>query len=108
MSESVERAIQHEVASWPDVTVTPHGTGFIEFRVGRREIGHLHGSRLADLPFPVRIRRELVAAGKGDLHHAHPESGWISYYIRGAHDVPVVVELFRLNYERPWLSSPGK
>ena len=36
----------------------------IFFHVGRREIGHLHGDRLADLPVPVRIREQLVAAGK--------------------------------------------
>ena len=51
------------------------------------EIGHLHGSRLADLPFPVRMRKELVAAGKARLHHVLPETGWVSYPIRGEEDV---------------------
>jgi hypothetical protein len=31
------------------VTVAPHRFGGVEFRVGRRELGHLHGNRLADL-----------------------------------------------------------
>lgn len=99
----VAAQIQREVASWPDVTVETHGRGMVFFHVGRREIGHLHGSRLADLPFPVRIREKLVAEGKADLHYLHPKTGWITYYIRGEADIEPVVELFRLNYRRPWL-----
>src|ERR1700747_513146 len=98
-SEEIER----EVASWPGVSVEPHRFGGIEFRIGRRELGHLHGSRLADLPFPVRVREELVSAGDAELHHVLPASGWVSYYIQDARAVSRVVELFRLNYERPWL-----
>lgn len=108
MSQSIRQAIEEMVASWPGVTVSSHAMGFVEFRVGRREIGHLHGSRLADLPFPVRIREQLVAAGRAALHHAHPESGWISYYIESADDVAPVVDLFRLNYERPWLQDAAR
>ena len=96
----IARAIEREVLSWPGVTVSPHRFGGIEFRVGRRELGHLHADRLADLPFPVRIRKELVAAGRAEAHHIHPESGWISYWIRGIQDVPHVIELFRLSYDR--------
>lgn len=102
MAESVAKRIEGEVASWPGVTVEPHRFGGVEFRVGRRELGHLHGSRLADLPFPVKVREQLVATGQAEPHHVLPESGWVSVYIRGEQDVDTVVELFRLNYERPW------
>jgi hypothetical protein len=44
-----------------------------------------------------------VAAGKASLHYLHPQTGWISYYIKGQDDVERVIELFRLNYHRPWL-----
>jgi len=104
MAESVHDQIVREVSAWDGVTVAPHRFGGLEFRVGRRELGHLHGSRVADLPFPVRVREGLVAAGDAELHHVLPESGWVSYYIRGG-DVAHVVGLFRLNYERPWLTS---
>jgi hypothetical protein len=79
----------------------------VEFRVGRRELGHLHGDRLADLPFPVKIKNELVESGRAEVHHVLPESGWVSYRIKGADDVPRVVELFRLNYERVRAASPS-
>jgi hypothetical protein len=43
-----------------------------------------------------------VADGRAETHHVHPESGWVSYFIRGDADIARVVALFRLNYERPW------
>ena len=105
MEGSIAHQIEQAVGSWEGVTVGPHRFGGIEFRVGRRELGHLHGDRLADLPFPVRVREQLVAAGRAEPHHIHPESGWVSYYIRDVTDVAAVVALFRLNYERGW-SAP--
>jgi hypothetical protein len=106
MAETPAQQIEREVGSWDGVLVTPHRFGGIEFKVGRREIGHLHGSRLADIPFPVSVREQLVAAGKAEPHHVLPESGWISYRIRSERDVSTVVELFRLSYERPWITRP--
>ena len=105
---SIVEQIQREVGAWPDVRVDTHGHGMIFFHVGRREIGHLHGERLADLPVPIRIREQLVAAGKASLHYLHPKTGWISYYIKGQEDVGPVIELFRLNYIRPWLETERK
>ena len=102
MKGSIAQQVEQVVGSWEGVSVGPHRFGGIEFRVGRREIGHLHGDRLADLPFPVRVREQLVAAGRAQPHHIHPESGWVSYYIRGPADIAAVVALFRLNYERAW------
>jgi luciferase-like monooxygenase len=101
-AESIAKQIEREVASWDGVTVEPHRFGGVEFRVGRRELGHLHGNRLADLPFPVKVREQLVAAGRARPHHVLPDSGWVSVYIRDAADVAAVVDLFRMSYERPW------
>ena len=108
MAETIARLIEHEIASWPGVTVEPHRFGGVEFRVGRRELGHLHGSGLADLPFPVKIREQLVAAGKARPHHVMPESGWVSFYMRDADDATAAIALFRLNYDRPWLAERGR
>jgi hypothetical protein len=99
---TIHDAIVREVSSWPGVTTGRHRFGGTEFRCGHRELGHLHGSRLADLPFPLLVRDELVGGGRAEPHHVHPESGWVSYFIQSADDVPRVVALFRLNYERPW------
>jgi hypothetical protein len=103
LHQSIGMQIQRELGSWPGVTVTAHRGGLVFFHVGQREIGHLHGDRFADLPFPVRIREELVAGGKAELHYIHPKSGWVTCYIRGERDIEPIIELFRLNYTRPWL-----
>lgn len=105
MANIAER-IEGEVMGWPGVEERAHRFGGVEFRVNGHEIGHLHGDRLADLPFPVRIRKELVAAGKARLHHVLPRTGWVSYPIRGEEDVEGAIELFRLNYER--LTARGR
>jgi hypothetical protein len=88
------------LAEWPGVVVTPHRFGGLEFRVDRREIGHIHPSGLLDLPFPVRLRRELVAAGRAEAHHMLPNTGWVTFRIRTEHDLPAAVVLLRMNYER--------
>src|SRR5919204_1763029 len=102
MADSIHQAIVREVSAWPGVTTGRHRFGGTEFRLGRRELGHLHGNRLADLPFPLLVRDELVAAGRAEPHHIHPESGWVSYFIRDSGDIAPVIALFRLNYDRPW------
>jgi hypothetical protein len=105
MAENIAKLIEEQVASWPGVTVEPHRFGGVEFKVGRRELGHLHGSRLADLPFPVKVRAQLIESGKAKPHHVLPDSGWVSVQVRGPQDVETVIELFRLNYDRPWTQA---
>jgi len=100
--ESAADRIRREVSSWPGVTVAPHRFGGVEFRVEHRELGHLHGSHIADLPFPLAIRRQLVAEGRARAHHVLPDSGWVTYYMHTPDDSAGAIELFRLNYERPW------
>ena len=106
MAETIHEAIVREVSAWPGVTTGRHRFGGTEFRCGRRELGHLHGNRLADLPFPLLVRDELVAAGRAEPHHIHPESGWVSCHIHDETDVTRVVALFRLNFDRPWADRP--
>lgn len=97
---SIAQRIEAELLSWPGVTAQPHRYGGFEYQVNNHEIGHLHGSRMADLPFPRRVREELVTAGRAQPHHILPETGWVSYYITGESDIAAVVELFRENYAR--------
>ncbi len=100
--------IEREVRGWPGVEEKPHRFNGVQFRVNGHEIGHVHGGRLADLPFPVSVRKELVAAGKAQLHHVLPRTGWVSYPIWGEEDFEGALELFRLNYERLTTRKEGR
>ena len=91
--------VRTEVGSWPGVTIRAHRFGGIEFRLGRRELGHLHGS-IADLPFPRQIRDALIAAGRARPHHVLPNSGWVTAPLWTDSEVACVIELFRHNYQR--------
>ena len=83
-----------------DITTEPNRFGGIVFLVDKKEMGPLHGEKLADLPFPVEIRKELVASGRALPHHIYPESGWVSCWIRNSDDIPAVLGLFEMQYER--------
>lgn len=81
------------------MTAHDHRFGGRELRLGRRELGRLHGDRLADLPFPKRIAAMLVETGRAEPHR-FARGGWVTFPIRGEEDVEAAVELFRLSYER--------
>jgi len=97
---NVSQRIIDIVGGWDGVTVQPHRSGGVVFRVHQREIGHLHDRRTADLRFPLRERRDLVASGRARPHHMLAASGWVSHPIRSEHDIPAVIDLMRRNYER--------
>jgi hypothetical protein len=97
---AIQTRIHDEVAQWDGVDVHDHRFGGVEFVVGRIEIGHLHGDRLADLPFPRKVRDELISEGRAEPHHVLPDSGWVSRWIEGEAEVDDVIALFRLNYDR--------
>lgn len=92
--------IETVILSWPGVTVKVHRFGGTEFNLGRREIGHLHGHGLLDIPFTRPLRDEAVQAGLALPHHIFPHSAWVSVYLRSEEDVPNAVALLRRNYER--------
>ena len=100
MSTIIE-IIREEILSWPYVAAKAHEFGGIEFLLNKREMGHIHGERVADLPFPMRTRNELVTSGRASPHHVLPNSGWVSYWIdKGEEDIPAVIELFKMRYEQ--------
>lgn len=94
------KEIEQEVGSWEGVSAHRHRFGGVEFRYGRVELGHVHGDRLADLPFPRATHDELLALGRAEPHHVLPASGWVSKRIETETDVDEVIALFRLNFER--------
>ena len=93
--------ITEEVTSWPGVQAGPGRRGEFAFRVGRREIGHLHGDYAAHFSFPKDVWAELQASGRVVDHPVFPgKVGPAARRIQDADDVRDVIALMRLNYDR--------
>jgi hypothetical protein len=98
---SAREEITEEVTTWPGVTTAgPGERGEFSFMLGRREIGHLHGSRVAHFAFQRELGAELRAAGRVVAHPITDSPSLGARPIEGPDDVREVVALLRLNYER--------
>src|SRR3954466_3093051 len=100
-SRTASQQITAEVTSWPGVTAGPGGRGEFAFRVGRREIGHLHGDHAAHFSFPKDVWAELVEQGRVVDHPVFPgKVGPAARRIETEDDVRDVIRMMRLNYDR--------
>lgn len=90
--------ITEEVLQWPQTSASPHRFGGTEYRLGRREIGHIHGDGWVDIPFPTALRHQLIAEGRAEPHHLLHDSGWITFYLRQPEDVDQAIALLRRSY----------
>jgi hypothetical protein len=100
-SESPFERIKAEVASWEGVTHGVGRRGEYSFRVGRREVGHLHGDHAAHFMLPKDLWAELHAEGRIGHHPVFPEKeGPGARAIHGEDDVRDVLAIMRLNYDR--------
>ena len=93
------KRIETALQTCSGIEANPHRYGGTEYRLGRREIGHVHGDHLVDIPFPKKVRDELVACGRAEPHHILPQSGWVSVFIRQANDVERAIELLKYSFE---------
>ena len=100
-NQTASERITQEVTSWPGVAAGPGSRGEFGFRLGRRELGHLHGDRTAHFGFPKAVWRELFDAGRIDYHPVFPgRPGFGARAIESEEDVDDVIAMMRLNYER--------
>lgn len=100
-TQTPSKRITEEVTSWPGVVAGSGERGEFAFKVGRREIGHLHGDHAFHAGFPKAIWRELHEEGRIDYHPVFPgKPGYAARRIETEDDVRDVIALLRLNYER--------
>lgn len=104
MSQTTQTAsdrISEEVTAWPGVDVGYGARGEWGFRVNGREIGHLHGDRVAHFGFPRDVGAQLREAGRVGPHPVNPYSTKMAARpIHGEEDIRDVIALMRLNYDR--------
>jgi hypothetical protein len=92
-------AVEREVLKWPGVTSEPGRFGAVAFRYGKREIGHIHRDRIADLPVTTEMRENILSKGRARPHRAGVK-GYISYPLEDQEDLSVVLEILGRNYDR--------
>jgi Family of unknown function (DUF5519) len=98
---SASRRITQEVASWPGVQAGYGARGEFGFRVGGRELGHLHGDYVAHFSFPKKVGVSLREQERVVDHPVFPgKPGFAARAIRDENDIRDVIELMRLNYDR--------
>jgi hypothetical protein len=98
---TVRERIQAEVEGWPGVESGPGRFGSLRFTIGRRELGHLHGDRIADLPLRPEVAVRLIQKGAAREHRFTPQgSGWVTVDLTSDDDADRVIQLMRKSYER--------
>lgn len=100
-TQTASEQITDQLLSWPGVTGGLGSRGEYAFRLGRRELGHLHGDRVLHIGFPKAVWHELFDAGRIDYHPVFPgRPGYAARALRDAGDVRDAIALLRLNYDR--------
>ena len=95
------RRIVEAVTSWPGVEVDAEERGELSFKVGRREIGHLHGEHVAHFSFPRSTWTVLAEQHRIVPHPVFPDKrGPAERRIATEADIHDVIELLRFNYDR--------
>jgi hypothetical protein len=100
-SATASDQIIEEVTSWPGVEAVHGSRGELAFKIGHREIGHLHGDHAAHFGFPKQVGLELKQQGRVVDHPVFPgKPGPAARRIETEADIRDVIELLRLNYDR--------
>lgn len=100
MTGALDR-ITAEVTAWPGVHATTGERGEWSFRVGDREVGHLHGDRVLHIALGRTLGTQLFDQGRLGPHPVFPQSRAIGARpIDTEADLLDVVEILRLSYDR--------
>ena len=100
-TETAHDQIAREVTSWPGVEAGIGERGEFAFRLGRRELGHLHGSHVLHVGFPKEVWQTLFDAGRIGYHPVFPgRAGFGARRLETQEDVRDAIALVRLNYDR--------
>jgi hypothetical protein len=101
--------ITEEVTSWPGVGAGHGRRGEFAFKLGGREIGHLHGDHAAHFMFPKEVWLELREQRRIVDHPVFPgKVGPAARRIENEADVRDVIELLRRASMRSRSKSPPR
>ncbi len=109
MHDQLVALVEREILTWPGINKVFMAGGDAPggfhvppatvYNLGRRHLGHIHTTGTVDLTFPRAICDEIVATGKA-IHHPAGLAGAVTTYLSTEADIPNVIDLFRLSYDR--------
>jgi hypothetical protein len=100
-TRTASEKITDEVTAWDGVEAGIGRRGEYGFRVGHRELGHLHGDHAAHFGFPKEVGLELRRQGLVVDHPVFPgKPGMGARRIADDDDVREVIGIMRGNYDR--------
>jgi hypothetical protein len=101
LTRTASQQITEQVVSWPGVVAGRGRRGEFAFKLGRRELGHLHGDHAAHFSFPKQVWEQLRTQERIVDHPVFPgRVGPAARSIRTDADVLDVIALMRMNYDR--------
>jgi RNA polymerase sigma-70 factor (ECF subfamily) len=101
---AVGERIISQALSWPGVSRTDGQFGSVVLVVGARELGHLHGDAVADVPLEPEPRERPVTQ---EAAHAHePDPGWTTIPLDTEQGAQNALALLRRNYNRLQATEP--
>lgn len=95
---SAAKIIIAEVTAWEGVTTQPGRFGSTQFVVGKREVGHVHGDSVVDIPCRKEKCREWIDAGRAEQHRFAPGFG-VTVFIRSEEDLKNALNLLHESYD---------
>lgn len=105
MNAELLEIIENEILGWPGVVKETREDGIVGageaavYRLGKRHIGHIHSDGVADIEFTREVRDGIVASGRAEPHRGgFPKV--VSFRIKTPDDIPELIGLFRIGYER--------
>ena len=100
-AQTPSQRITAELLTWPGIEAGPGRRGEFAFKLGRREIGHLHGDHAAHFFFAKPLWTSLKAQRRIVDHPVFPgREGPAARRIETEDDVDAGIELLRINYEQ--------
>ena len=97
---SVAERIIAQALRWPGVSRERGQLGAVELRIGHRELGHLHGDAVADVPLAPTLQDQLLKDGVLQEQELRRNSGWATIPIETEEGARKALALLRVNYER--------
>jgi Family of unknown function (DUF5519) len=109
MSKTAADRVVEAVTGWSGVTLEEGRFGSTRFMLGRRELGHVHGSSILDMPLPKPLKAELIDRGEAIQHrYTRPDSGWVTIELGDADAVERAIGILRERYEHAVTVRDGR